>query len=122
MERQPRFWLSHVDVGITAAIRFIAAGAMFLLSGDRALFPAALSSAFARTRFTSFFPATSSAFFPTTLVRFVHGRPCAALRFLAADAAFFVASFNLNAFRFCFDVYFFLLPRAMATSISIFSI
>src|SRR6266566_23158 len=79
---------------------FVAPGATFVLSGDCDLSPAALSSAFARTRFTSFFPATSSTFLPATLVRFVHGRPCATLRLFAADATFFVAFFNLRCLPF----------------------
>ena len=73
---------------------------MFLLIGDRALSPAALSSAFARTLFTGFFSATSSAFFAATLVRFVHGRPCAALRLFAAYATFSVAAFDLRCLPF----------------------
>ncbi len=76
------------------------------------LFPAALSSSFTRTRFASLFPATSSTFFPSAPVGFIHGCPRAAFRLFAADAPLLVTTFNLRRL-FCFDVYFFLLPRAM---------
>ena len=61
---------------------------------------AAFSSAFARTRLASLFPATSSAFFTTALVRLIHGRPCSAFRFFAADTTFLVTSLDLRCLPF----------------------
>src|SRR2546430_17670429 len=73
-----------------------------------ALSSAAFSSAFARTRLASLFPATSSAFFTTALVRLIHGRPCSAFRFFAAYSAFLIASLNLRCLSFLLRCVFFL--------------
>src|SRR5689334_8186207 len=59
--------------------------------------PAAFSSAFARTRFAALLASAAAAFFPAT-ARFVHGRPCPALRFFLTGAALFVAFFNVMRF------------------------
>ncbi len=85
-----------------------AAAMSFCETTGTALSSAAFSSTFARTRLASLFPATSSAFFTTALVRLIHGRPCSAFRFFAAYSAFLIASLNLRCLSFLLRCVFFL--------------
>ena len=77
------------------------------------LFPAAFSPTFARARFAPLLATTSSAFFSATFIRFVYGRPCAAFRFFAANATFFITLLDIVSLPLLLGVYFFLLPRAI---------
>jgi NAD(P)-dependent dehydrogenase (short-subunit alcohol dehydrogenase family) len=92
--------ITERQVEIRISVRAALPRCPFCETTGSALFPAALSSAFARTRLASLFPATSSAFFTAALVRLIRGRPCSTFRFFAAYSAFLIAPFNLRCLSF----------------------
>ena len=64
---------------------------------------APFSPAFARTGFASLFATPAAAYFAASFIGLVDGSPRATFRFFFANAALFVASFDLGRFAFLFS-------------------